>query len=295
MLRKTCLLSTWAWLAVASLSLAANPSLKALIVDGQNNHNWKATTPVLTKILEDTGLFKVDVATSPGKGQDNSDFQPKFSDYDVVVSNYNGQMWSKDTQKAFVDYVKGGGGVLVVHAANNAFTGWPEYNEMIGLGWRNNKFGERLTLDDGGKKVRTPKGEGPGAGHGPQHDFQVVIRDPEHAIMQGLPQAFMHAKDELYHGQRGPALNMHVLATAYSAADKRGTGSHEPMVWIIPHGKGHVITNVMGHSDYSMTCSGFQTILQRSAEWAATGKVKETAKIPADFPKADAVTVRPKK
>ena len=42
--------------------------MKALILDGQNNHNWRATTPLLKKALEDSGLFKVEVATAPGKG-----------------------------------------------------------------------------------------------------------------------------------------------------------------------------------------------------------------------------------
>ena len=36
---------------------AATP-IRTLIIDGQNNHDWKHTTPVLKKILEDTGLFR---------------------------------------------------------------------------------------------------------------------------------------------------------------------------------------------------------------------------------------------
>src|SRR5436190_22365276 len=69
------------------------PQYKALIVDGQNNHNWKGTTPILKKHLEDTGLFTVNVATSPAKGQDMSGFKPDFAAYSVVVSNYNGEAW----------------------------------------------------------------------------------------------------------------------------------------------------------------------------------------------------------
>src|ERR1700756_1612750 len=82
---------------------AAEPSLKALIVDGQNNHNWKGTTPLLKKHLEDSGLFTVDVATSP-PGGDLSGFKPNFAGYDVVVSNYNGAPWSEETQQAFEKY-----------------------------------------------------------------------------------------------------------------------------------------------------------------------------------------------
>ena len=69
---------------------AGQPKYKVLIVDGQNAHKWKETTPVLKKILVDSGLFTVDVATAPEKGKDLCGFKPQFAAYDVVVSNYQG-------------------------------------------------------------------------------------------------------------------------------------------------------------------------------------------------------------
>jgi type 1 glutamine amidotransferase len=272
-------------------SAEAAEKLKALIVDGQNNHNWQATTPVLKKHLEETGRFEVDVATSPPRGQDQSGFNPKFAQYAVVVSNYNGDLWNTQTQQALVDYVRGGGGLVIVHAANNAFQSWPQYNDMIGLGWRGANFGERVTLNDEGRLVRTAKGEGPGAGHGPQHAFKVIVRDQDHPITKGLPPEWMHAVDELYHGQRGPAQNMRILATAYSDAEKKGTGAHEPMLWVIPYGRGRVFTTVLGHSVEAMQCVGFIVTLQRGAEWAATDKVTLT-QMPSDFPSATEVSAR---
>jgi type 1 glutamine amidotransferase len=269
----------------------AQERLKALIVDGQNNHNWQATTPILKKHLESTERFSVDMATTPAKGSDLSSFKPNFAAYNVIVSNYNGEPWPAETKKALVDYVRGGGGLVIVHAANNAFPEWPEYNDMIGLGWRGNNFGDRLTLDDSGKPVRTPKGEGPGAGHGPQHAFVMATRDQEHPITRGLPTEWMHAKDELYHGQRGPAQNMRVLASAFSATGQKGTGAHEPMLWVIPYGQGRVFTTVLGHSGEAMQCVGFIVTYQRGVEWAATGNVTLTG-VPDDFPRAGEVSVR---
>lgn len=274
-------------------ALSAAEKLEVLIIDGQNNHNWRKTTPVMRKFLEKTGRFTVDVATTPtdrkAPREEWAKFRPDFSKFDVVLSNYNGQMWPEQVQKAFVDYVAGGGGVVIVHAANNAFSGWEEYNQMIGLGWRGSGFGPRVYYNDEGEVVRVPKGEGPGAGHGPQHEFAIVIRDAMHPVTKGMPQAWMHAKDELYQGQRGPAANMHILATAYAASDKRGTGVHEPMIWWVPYGKGKVFTTVMGHSDFSMTCVGFQSVVARGCEWVATGKV--TLDLPASFPTTDQVSV----
>ena len=294
MIRRFSLLLTTVAVVLALLASdsSAAEKLKLLIVDGQNNHNWKATTPVLKAFLEKSGRFTVTVATSParnGKEADWAGFRPDFAANDVVLSNYNGQLWPKPVQASLEKYVTGGGGLVIVHAANNAFPGWGEWNKMIGLGWRGAGYGERVTLDKAGKTVRTAKGKGPGAGHGPQHPFSVVVRDRRHPVMAGIPAEWMHFRDELYHGQRGPALNMHILATAFSATAKRGTGAHEPMVWWIPYGKGKVFTTVMGHADYSMKCVGFQTIVSRGAEWSASGKV--TLAVPKSFPSAEKTSV----
>jgi type 1 glutamine amidotransferase len=260
--------------------------LRALIIDGQNNHEWKVTTPILKQILESSGRFIVDVATSPPAGGDMRGFNPKFAEYDVVVSNYNGDRWSEATEKAFESYVSGGGGFASVHAANNAFPDWPEYNRMIGLGgWygRTEKHGPYVYLDDAGKLVRDTSA-GTGGHHGPQHEFQIRTRDAEHPIMRGLPPLWMHTKDELYDQLRGPAEDLHILATAYSSPQYEGTNRHEPMLMTLQYGNGRVFHTVLGHADYSMKCVGFATTLQRGAEWAATGKV--TIPVPEDFPTA---------
>ncbi len=275
---------------LALTTLAAEP-MKALIIDGQNNHNWKATTPILKQILEETKLFTVDVATSPPK--DTAGFAPKFSDYAVVVSNYNGAEWPQETKNAFVEYVAKGGGFVSVHAADNAFPKWPEYNAMIGIGgWggRNEKSGPFIRIKDGAT-VRDETSKGAGGGHGPQHAFLVVIRQKDHPIVKDLPEKWLHAQDELYERLRGPAKNMTVLATAYADKDKKGSGEDEPQLMVIDYEKGRVFHTTLGHFDVSMKCVGFRTTFARGCEWAATGKV--TQKVPDDFPTADKVSSRP--
>ncbi|HVA45011.1 MAG TPA: ThuA domain-containing protein [Pirellulales bacterium] len=271
--------------------LGAEPMLKALIVDGQNNHNWKATTPLLKKYLEDSGLFSVDVATTPANG-DLSRFKPDFAGYQVVVSNYNGAPWPKETQQAFEKYMRHGGGLVVVHAADNAFPQWKAYNEMIGVGgWggRNEKSGPYVRLREG-QFVRDTS-PGGGGSHGAQHAFLVVVRDGKHPITAGLPSSWMHASDELYDRLRGPAANLTVLATAYADPKQGGSGEQEPMLMAIDYGKGRVFHTTLGHSPEAMHCVGFIVTLQRGAEWAATGEVTQS-KIPGDFPTSDKVSVR---
>lgn len=269
---------------------------KALIVDGQNNHQWQLTTPVLKKALEDTGLFTVDVATSPAKGADMSNFQPEFRKYDVVISNYSdyggGGVWPPAAQKAFEEYVRGGGGFVSVHAADNAFPQWLEYNRMIGIGgWsgRTEKDGPYIRIRDG--KVTRDMKPGKGGHHGKQHEYKVTTRDAQHPIMKGIPAEWLHAKDELYEQLRGPAENLTVLASAWADPATGGSGENEPILMTIRYGKGRVFHTVLGHSVEAMQCVGFVVTFQRGAEWAATGKV--SVKIPSDFPTATQVRTRP--
>jgi type 1 glutamine amidotransferase len=289
--------------AAAQPPVSAGDKLRVLIVDGQNNHNWQQTTPLLRQILEASGRFSVDVATTPpargrGRGRrqaapasdppaDMSTFQPKFSDYHVVVSNYNGERWPSETEQAFEAYVAAGGGFVPYHAANNAFTDWPAYNRICGLGgWggRNETHGPLVFFSDEDKLERSTQ-PGRGGHHGPQHEFQIRTRDSEHPIMKGLPPLWMHTRDELYDSLRGPAENLHILATAYSAPDKQGTGRHEPMLMTVEYGKGRVFHTALGHADYSIQCVGFISTFLRGTEWAATGKV--TIPVPAEFPGPD--------
>lgn len=283
--------------SVAALSVfspesaaGAPPKLRVLIVDGQNNHKWAATTPILTEALARSGRFEVSVSTSPAKGQPKeawAGWNPKFEGFEVVLSNYNGELWPEGVQQAFEQYVSKGGGFVCVHAANNSFPEWLEYNRMIGLGgWggRNEANGPYLYRKQGAIVRDTAKGNG--GGHGPQHEFVVEILDTGHPITKGLPVRWKHATDELYHALRGPAENLSLLGVAFSSATER----EEPMLMTLSYGKGRVFHTPMGHSDDSMRCAGFQTVLERGVEWAATGAV--TLPVPADFPGETAVSAR---
>lgn len=278
-------------LVLGMATVAAAASRKVLIVDGQNNHNWQATTPVLKKLLEETGLFAVDVATTPPKGGDMSAFRPNFAGYRVVVSNYNGEDWPKETQAAFEKFVRDGGGLVVYHAANNPFPEWKAFNEMIVLGgWGNRtpQSGPYLRMREG-KTVREDK-PGPSGHHGKRHPYLMMTRDKKHPVMAGLPEKWRHATDELYDSMRGPAVEVTVLATAYSDPAMGGTGEDEPLILTRSYGKGRVFHTMLGHDLDSVSCVGFVATFQRGTEWAATGKV--TMKVPGDFPGASEVRVR---
>jgi len=290
------------FLIVASLltlfsSCKDKVGFKTLIITGQNNHNWKASSPVLKQILDETGLFSSEIVTTPEKDGDMQTFAPDFSKYKLVVLDYNGDSWSEKTNTAFVDYVKNGGGVVIYHAADNSFPAWKEYNEMTGLGgWgnRNQKDGTYVYYKN--NQLVTDTAAGIGGSHGKRREFLVRTRITDHPITKGLPAKWFHGNDELYSQLRGPAKNMQILATAFAdSAAGGGTMRDEPILMTITYGKGRVFHTTMGHADEgggpAMKCVGFITTLQRGAEWAVTGSV--TQKVPWDFPSAAGVVLRP--
>jgi type 1 glutamine amidotransferase len=260
--------------------------------------------------LEAGGRFVVTVATTPPKGtepnQDMSSFSPKFSDYQVVVLDYEGFEFAAPVKQAFVDYMRNGGGLVVLHAADNAFPAWPEYNEMIGVGgWggftpgysnRTQAFGPKIRWRDG-KMVLDHDTPGT-AQHPSPHDFLMTVRAPEHPIMKGLPPAWLHANDELYSNLRGPAKNVTVLVTATAPTSMRnGTGEHEPILMAVAYGKGRVFHDTLGHVGatqkepiIAMNSVDYGVLLQRGTEWAATGQV--TIPVPPNFPTAEKTSVQ---
>lgn len=281
-------------LASFACSVRAADLIPVMLLDGESAgtyHAWRQTTPVLKKELDETGLFRVDVVTAPPSPVDAAAFKPEFSKYKVVVLNYDAAEWPAALKSAFEQYVANGGGVVVVHAADNAFALWPEFNRMAGVGgWRsrNENAGPHWYFADG--KLASDKLPGPAGSHGQRLPFQLVTREPEHPIMKGLPKAWMHQGDELYARLRGPAEHMTVLATAFSDPANNGTGHDEPILMTINYGKGRVFHTTMGHDVSALSCVGFLVTLQRGTEWAATGKV--TQKIPEGFPTANTVSYR---
>ena len=258
----------------------SSAKIKVLLVDGQNNHDWKRCSPVMIDTLQATGRFEIErvIVTK----EEIADFNPDFAKYQVILSNYNGEPWLEETQRSFVQYMKGGGNLVVVHAADNSFPEWKEFNEMIGLGgWkgRNEKDGPYVYWKDG--KIVRDNSKGRGGSHGRPWEYKVVVRDREHPITRGLPSEFLMVKEELYDRLRGPAKNMTVLATAFAEG---GSERHEPVLMTIKYGKGRVFHTVMGHSHTSMGGVAFQETLIRGTEWAATGKVSFAPVTAEDLP-----------
>lgn len=270
-------------------SLFKQGAIRALILTGQNNHDWRATTPVLRMLLLNSGRFDVRVNEEP-TGMTSATLAP----YDVVILNYNGPRLGQVGEKALENFVRSGKGLVGVHGANWAFSGlvvlgensnptdilelpWTEFKSMIGGVWSEKP---------------------PASGHAPRHKFQVKIVQANHPITAGLHSPF-EADDELYHNIH-MAPNADILATAFddprntpepaaaNVSDPSGqgtapapgkmphldmnpTGKDEPMLWTVRYGKGRTFYTALGHDVKAMEMPGFAITFVRGVEWAATG------------------------
>ncbi|MEN1679841.1 MAG: ThuA domain-containing protein [Planctomycetota bacterium] len=241
--------------ALLALSLTtfapADEPVRVLMMTGQNNHNWKATTPVLEEIIAKSGRFDLTVDYKPW------DFGPDaFDNYDVVLSNWGVwpktelDPWPEETKAAFLKFIEGGGGLVVIHAGSSLHYPWDDFQALVGKTWMRGK-----------------------TWHGPKHEF-LVTPSPDHPITAGVKP--FRIFDELWRDMV-PMGEFETIATADTSGDKKKQGPQEPMLMTTGRGEGRGVNLVLGHDTRSMSNAGFQTLLLRSLEWSATGEVAATA------------------
>ncbi len=265
----TALILAVAALATSPLSASATEPAPAaggipvLVVGGANNHDCEWTTPELARMLEEAGRFDVTVTTEPARAFADLEALRR---YRCIVLDYNGPRWGEPAESNFLEAVRGGVGVAVIHAANNAFPGWVEYEKLVGLLWRNGT-----------------------TGHGRFHAFDVRITDRDHPITRDLPDLVAHP-DELYHRLVNvQGVENRVLATAFSREELGGSGAEEPMIIVRSYGKGRVFHTPLGHvwrgvpeTRRSHRDPQFRELVARGVEWAATGDVAPPSARPAN-------------
>ncbi len=221
----------------------------ALIVTGDSDpgHQWRETTPALiTALNSEAPRFQVTVSEDV-----EALAKADLSTYKLVVLNYIN--WthpglSEAARNAFSSYLKQGGGLVILHFADAAFTSelpggstaeWPEYRQICRRVWDESKS----THD----------------AYGP---FQVTVVDPAHAATHDV--VSFQTKDELYGNQQGEQ-PIHVLATAHSKA----TGKEEPVAFVYAYGKGRVFQILLGHDAAAIRVPGTTQLIRYGSLWAA--------------------------
>lgn len=254
-IRLACCFALGCDLPWVQLAPAAEPPVRVLIFSGQNNHQWRETTLKIKTILETSGACVVEVTEHP----ETCD-AAVFAKYDVLLSNWNTfgsptvTNWPVATRAAFLEFVRQGKGFVSVHAGSSSFYHWPEYQELVGGWWQ---LGQ--------------------TGHGPKHEFLVQLTKSDHPITRGLTNFV--TTDELWH-RPGLCPNIQILATAFSAAEKGGSGTDEPVAFVSSYGAGRSFNLLLGHDAKAMDAPGFQMLLQHGVAWAAQGAPTQTTQAP---------------
>ncbi|GDY21429.1 hypothetical protein LBMAG56_27760 [Verrucomicrobiota bacterium] len=231
------------------------PPVRLLLLSGANNQSAQKTTPLLRKMYEASGRFRVEVCTNVPALKAG-----EFARHDVIVSDYPtspdnpGRRWPADLERAFLDYLAAGHGFVIYHGAIAAWNDWPEFAELVGQS--------------------VQKSNGPGE----LHSFAVRITAPEHPVTKGMPD-FQHVPDELRHRWLVRPTGR-VLATALAVPSFGGAGQQEPVVVVTERGQGRTFCCNLGHPE-AMHGPGFQALMLRGTEWAATGQV--TIPIPTNW------------
>lgn len=230
-----------------SWTLARNSPVKVLLLSGQNNHDWKSTTPVLKDFLESDGRVEVRVVEKP-QALGKSDFEG----VDVVLSNWNSYSnekgrdavsdWPDSTKDAYLDFIRNGGGHVAIHAGSSSFPDWDDYFELSLMRWKSGR-----------------------TSHGKIHAFPIRLENKGHPVVRGLE--FSEHRDELWR-----QVEIHpeaiVLASSFSSMKDGGSESWEPSVFVGSFGDGLCFSTTLGHDVNSLASPDLQTLIRRGVLWA---------------------------
>ena len=224
-------------------------SIRVLLLSGQNNHDWQQTTPKIKSILEASGQFAVEVDEHPQRLTSK-----RLQAFQVVLSNWNsygsspasGSIWPPAVRECYIEFVRRGGGHVVVHAGSCSFYDWEEYHKLTLATWQEGR-----------------------TDHGSRHQFRVQIVATDHPIAKGF--GHFNYFGELWHR---PALqeDVTIIASAFSSKNHGGSGQQETVAVAKKFGEGRSFTLLLGHDAAEMENRGFAALLTRGTQWAATGE-----------------------
>jgi type 1 glutamine amidotransferase len=210
--------------------------LQAVLWIGGFAHDFEAIGKIMADDLAGRLPIEIEVVRD-GSFLDS----PKTASVDVILMNHcfksaDGVLTDRQKQK-LLELVRGGVGVVAVHASYYSFPEWDACRDL---------YGARF-IKHGSTEV----------------ELVVTVVDRDHPITKGLAGAF-EVRSELY--QSTPlADDCHVLARAR----EKGTSQEYPSAWTRPFGKGRVVTILPAHWPDAYRVPEFQKLIAAAARWAA--------------------------
>ncbi len=234
--------------------------INVLILSGSGNHEWRKTTPWLTRIFDEAKLFRTQVTNKPDT--------LKYADlkkFDLVLSNASALpdkniRFSSQWEADFLRYVGEGGGTLFFHSGSSTFYGWEAFLP-IGIG----RWGEAT-----------------------YHDAPVVAKvdglDQQHPITKGMKG--FRIMDEIWEKTELMA-GAKAIGSLSATNAKDGHAIQEPAIFVNQIGKGRSFFTILGHDERALVNSGLRALLLRAAQWCAGRAVTIDPPAEIDLAKSD--------
>ena len=221
----------------------------ALAENGGHHIRYTQAAKVWLNKLAADSSFTVDYLES------SSPITEKFlSQYQLFIQlDFPPYTWSEESMKAFINYIeKGQGGWIGFHHATllGEFDGYPMWNWysdfMGGIRWKN-YIADFATA-------------------------KVMVEDPSHPIMKGIPKEFVIEKEEWYTYDKSPRPNVRVIASVdestYSPDSKIKMGDH-PVIWSNAKMASKNVYIFMGHSPDLFNNALYTKLFKNAIFWAA--------------------------
>ncbi|MBI2195373.1 MAG: ThuA domain-containing protein [Planctomycetes bacterium] len=204
---------------------------KVLLLVGGKYHPFLSCGEILKRSLEGTGQFKVELTEDNGR-------LGELSGVDAVALYTAFGELARDTEKAFLAYVRSGGGVLAIHGANYSFLESPGYVEMIGTQF---------------------------TGHGPVSAFDVELAPDAGSILTRVSPRFP-VVDEFYQIDRRTRARLRPMLYGWWQFEKKLLG------YVRDYGKGRVFYTALGHDERVFRHAEFQNLLYKGLRYVTRQK-----------------------
>ena len=206
--------------------------IRILFLGDQGHHRPSDLYRVLEPAMKKYGIqivYSEDVANSLTK--------QRLNEFDGLLIYANIDAIGKEQEKAMLDYVASGKGIIPLHCASFCFRNSEAYVALVGA-----QFKE----------------------HGGQR-FTTRIVEPKHPIMQGF--GGFESWDETYIHHMHNTKDRIVLEERRQGKLAEGTQA-EPWTWVRTHGEGRVFYTAWGHNMDTWGNEGFQNLVARGITWA---------------------------
>ena len=155
--------------------------------------------------------------------------------YDGLLIFANIERIEPAQEKALLDFVAGGKGLIPLHCASFCFLNSDAYIDLVGAQFERHGTGT----------------------------FRTILAEPTHPILKGF--GGFESWDETYIHRRHNDKNRTVLEYRQDA------NRREPWTWVRTHEKGRVFYTAWGHDERTWGNPGFQNLVERGIRWA-TGR-----------------------